>query len=231
MFHSASAELLRLSNSFFSIEALDYSSVAADYYTPADATQVDFTQKSSVHPSISVSACESVDGRNGKDDAIVIVDQAIADFQRSDSIDPAVFDISSQVAVPRTCCDVSVVHVSEQYGEKFPAVSETSLPANEGKLRMLDLFCGTGSVGRKFSEQGYEVVSVDFRKSEHPTLCVDVLRWKFKMYPVSHFDVIAASPPCGNYSLANNLRPGKFHRADRLVKKTVEIIQYFKPRL
>ena len=110
-------------------------------------------------------------------------------------------------------------------------VSREPLITRRDKLHMLDLFSGTGSVGSRFVDQGYEVVSVDIRASEHPTVCVDVLRWKFNEYPPGYFDVIAAGPPCGDYSLAKNLRPRQFHYADRLVRKTVEIIRYFKPRL
>ena len=86
-------------------------------------------------------------------------------------------------------------------------------------------------MGERFVDQGYEVISVDVKKGEHPTICVDVLRWKYREYPPGHFDVIAAGPPCDDYSLAKNARPRQFRRADRLVRKTVKIIQYFKPRL
>jgi hypothetical protein len=46
--------------------------------------------------------------------------------------------------------------------------------------RMLDLFSGTGSVGRVYKQEGYEVVSVDSDPRWHPTYPVDVLTWDYK---------------------------------------------------
>lgn len=159
------------------------------------------------------------------------------DFRSNDAISPVA--VSPEGGLSQDCIDVrntsvmaiSATGKSECLGGKISQVPDLSSPPDENKLRMLDLFSGTGSVGRKFIEQGYDVMSVDFRRSEHPSVCVDVLKWKYREFPPGYFDVIAAGPPCGDYSLAKNFRPRRFHRADRLVRKTVEIIQYFKPRL
>ena len=40
---------------------------------------------------------------------------------------------------------------------------------------LLELFSGTGSVGRAFEARGWEVVSVDCVAKFRPTHCVDIL--------------------------------------------------------
>ena len=128
-------------------------------------------------------------------------------------------------------CDSRPVSLPNSDEPSSASQSFSVLGSPPHQLKMLDLFSGTGSVGARFLRQGYDVVSVDIRGSECPTHCVDILRWCYKKYPVGYFDVIAASPPCADYSLANNKRPRNFSHADRLVRKTIQIIRYFAPRL
>ena len=101
-----------------------------------------------------------------------------------------------------------------------------------GKGKMaLDLCSGTGSVGRQLSKRGYKVVSVDVRAVCNPTICVDLLKWDYTRYKPGTFEVIAASPPCTEYSQAKTTRPRDLAKADALVAKVLEIIRYFRPRL
>jgi len=96
--------------------------------------------------------------------------------------------------------------------------------------RMLDLFSGTRSVGAEFQRHGYEVVSVDLDPRCEPTHQVDVLRWKYsKAYPPGWFDVIFASPPCEHFSRAKTIGFRDLGLADRLVRKALDMIRYFKP--
>ena len=44
--------------------------------------------------------------------------------------------------------------------------------------RLLELFSGTGSVGRAFAELGWEVVSLDLDPNAEPTICADVCSWE-----------------------------------------------------
>ena len=50
-------------------------------------------------------------------------------------------------------------------------------------LRVLDLFSGTGSVGKVLQEHGYEVVSLDNQTRWQPTHCQDILTWNYRQYP------------------------------------------------
>ena len=40
---------------------------------------------------------------------------------------------------------------------------------------LLELFCGTKSIGRVFDQHGWDVVSVDFLPQFQPTICKNVL--------------------------------------------------------
>ena len=95
---------------------------------------------------------------------------------------------------------------------------------------MLDLYCGTGSIGEVYRDLGYEVVSVDCNPKFNPTITVDALKWDHQSaYPPLHFDVIACSPPCTEFSTAMTCRPRQLDHADLLVKKALEIVDYFQP--
>ena len=97
--------------------------------------------------------------------------------------------------------------------------------------RALDLFSGTGSVGRRLQDWGYEVVSVDNDPSTHATHIVNIMQWDYrKAYEPHYFDIIAAGVPCTEYSIAKTTAPRDFVTADGLVKRTLAIIQYFQPK-
>ena len=96
---------------------------------------------------------------------------------------------------------------------------------------MLDLFSGSNSVGDKFRQQGYEVISLDILPRGSPNICKNVLKWDYREFSRGYFDVIAAGLPCEDYSNAKVQRPRDFDRADALVARTLEIIEYFQPRI
>jgi site-specific DNA-cytosine methylase len=104
-------------------------------------------------------------------------------------------------------------------------------------MKLLELFSGTGSVGKVAEELGYEVISVDITDKLHPVshLC-DILTWDYTIYPEGHFDVIWASPPCRSFSCLQRCKKPKVE-IDTLIqtvglpplRKAEEIIEYFKP--
>jgi site-specific DNA-cytosine methylase len=97
--------------------------------------------------------------------------------------------------------------------------------------RLLELFSGTGSVGRAFQRAGWEVVSVDLCPQFNPTHCVDILEWECP-YPAGHFDAVHASPPCEQYSLARTTAktPRNLGLADARVAKALVLIELLRPR-
>ena len=110
-------------------------------------------------------------------------------------------------------------------------------------MRLLELFCGTKSVGKIFEEAGYEVVSLDYNPSFDATHTCDILTWNYTTYAPDYFDVIWASPDCTTWSLAtggkyrlkssiyglNNERQDKATIGNNMVLKVLEILKYFQP--
>ena len=98
-------------------------------------------------------------------------------------------------------------------------------------MRLLELFSGTGSIGRAFEARGWGVISLDILPGA--TITSNILDWEYKNYPREHFDFVWASPPCTEYSKARTRakRPRDFDGADAIVRRTLEIIWFFRPPL
>ena len=96
-------------------------------------------------------------------------------------------------------------------------------------MRLLELFSGTGSIGKAFAAAGWDVVSVDIEATSNPTFCADVMAWDYRQFPRGHFDFVWGSPPCTMYSCARTTAktPRDLEGADALVARTLEIIEYF----
>ena len=93
---------------------------------------------------------------------------------------------------------------------------------------MLELFSGTGSVGQVAKELGYDVISLDRDLEAH--IQIDIMDWDYTDLPPWMFDVIWASPPCTEYSRAKTCGVRDIEGSNEVVKKTLEIIDYFKPK-
>ena len=101
----------------------------------------------------------------------------------------------------------------------------------------LELFCGTKSFGNFAELEKYSVISLDIESKYNPTILTDILEWDYKQFPVGFFDIIWSSP----YSVMQNIHVGrsmtgeelekKRSFSDKLVIRTFEIIDYFKPRV
>ena len=100
-------------------------------------------------------------------------------------------------------------------------------------MRVLDLFSGTGSITSAFRASGHECDSLDIDPRFGPTFNANVLDWDYRALPPGHYDVIWASVPCENYSIArsNARAPRDLALADSLVRRTIEIIEWFAPRI
>ncbi len=111
-------------------------------------------------------------------------------------------------------------------------------------IKVLELFSGTGSIGKVCKQLDWEVVSVDLLlPAVHQ---IDIMDFDYKQYDKDEFDIIWASPPCTEYSnlqscwLGRKKKDGVIYtketmennmiEADKLVLKAFEIIEYFNPR-
>ena len=93
-------------------------------------------------------------------------------------------------------------------------------------MKLLELFSGTGSVGKVAKELGYDVVSLDLKDANINT---DILNWDYKQFNRNNFQIIWASPPRVEYSIAKTTGVRKIDYANSIVQKTIEIIRYFNP--
>ena len=104
---------------------------------------------------------------------------------------------------------------------------KTNSITNE-KSVLLELFSGTGSVGRAFRALGWEVFSVDIDAAAKPTLVANVLDLQLDALP-PRVDCIWASPPCTHYSRARTKAktPRDLEGSDALVRKVLNIIDHY----
>ena len=113
-------------------------------------------------------------------------------------------------------------------------------------MRLLEIFCGTKSMGKVFEKNGWEVISIDIEKKWKPTICIDVLEWDYKSFDKNYFDHIHFSPPCiymsqvqqswygrykgrgdNKYLFTEEIHKERLKESDKLLHKINEIIDYF----
>ena len=105
------------------------------------------------------------------------------------------------------------------------------------KIKVLELFAGSRSIGNAAESLGYEVFSSDINNFEGIDYVVDILNFDTNKVPFKP-DIIWASPPCTYFSVASI---GKHWNEDHTpksknaligvsyVSKTLEIIKTLKP--
>lgn len=99
------------------------------------------------------------------------------------------------------------------------------------RMRTLEIFAGTQSFSKavKRLSSDNETVTVDLLSKFSPTHVADILTWDYRKYPRGYFDIVWASPPCTEYSKAKTHGVRDLEGADTLVRKALEIIDYFDP--
>lgn len=105
------------------------------------------------------------------------------------------------------------------------------------KIKVLELFAGSRSIGNAAESLGYEVFSSDINDFKNINYVVDILNFDVNKVPFKP-DIIWASPPCTSYSIAaiSHHRPKNkpisnfAKKSDLMVLKTLEIIEKLKPK-
>jgi site-specific DNA-cytosine methylase len=107
-------------------------------------------------------------------------------------------------------------------------------------MKVLELFCGTKSIGKVFKAGGHQVFSIDIDSSFNPDLTMDITKLKKEDLPLEFQtpDIVWASPPCTVFSVASisrywvNGKPknDKTLEGIAIVKKTISLIEELKPK-
>jgi len=109
-------------------------------------------------------------------------------------------------------------------------------------MRVLELFSGTGSVGKVARELNWEVVSLDITdKLGDVDIITDIMKWDYKTFQPKHFDIIWGSPPCASFSKMQEAQVGRNGKTKEsihanmccvgvpMLMKLLEIIMYLQP--
>lgn len=108
------------------------------------------------------------------------------------------------------------------------------------KFLLLELFKGTGSVGKTAKKLNLNVISLDNEAIFKPDILTDILDWNYKNVDFIP-NIIWASPPCNTFSpLSYPLKERDTETAEpfseraklgtKILYKTIEIINYFKKK-
>ena len=96
-------------------------------------------------------------------------------------------------------------------------------------MKLLELFSGTGSVGKMAKLFKIEVTSLD--KDMPADMRTDIMDWDYKAaFEPGTFDIIWASPPCTEYSRAKTIGVRDIEGSNKVVQRTLDIINYFQPK-
>ena len=107
--------------------------------------------------------------------------------------------------------------------------------------KLLELFKGTGSVGKVAKKKGFRILSVDIEEKYKPNILTDITKWDFvKDLKTRRFipDFIWASPPCSTFSplvyplKERNPKTGlarskRARLGTRILNRAIRIIKYY----
>ena len=93
---------------------------------------------------------------------------------------------------------------------------------------LVELFCGTKSVGRAFEAAGWRVTSVDIEPKFEPTIVCDVLQLRPEQIE-GRVDLLWGSPPCTAYSTAKTTAKTQkdLEGSDKLVQKVLDLAAHW----
>ncbi len=97
----------------------------------------------------------------------------------------------------------------------------------------LELFAGSAVVSAEAKKRGFNTITMDIDKKTNPDFCVNVLTWDYKKDLEQYLPInfVWASPPCQQYSKAKSQGVRDIEGANKIVLKTLEILDYLKPKI
>ena len=95
-------------------------------------------------------------------------------------------------------------------------------------MLLLELFSGTGSVGKAFRELGWEVISLDADPKAGADITGDIMEWE----PPEGLkpDFVWSSPPRTEFSRALTSRPRDLVAGLRIAERTLDLIERLRPK-
>ena len=138
--------------------------------------------------------------------------------------------LSPHTSLVQSACLLSTIVSFAVFGARR-ANSESALFCALCNMQILELFSGSGSIGKVFTQKGWSVTSLELDPKIDATIHENILTWDFTTYPPVFVQVVLASPCCTQYSCARRgaKTPRNLDLADSLVKRSFEIIEYFQP--
>ena len=97
-------------------------------------------------------------------------------------------------------------------------------------MSLLELCCGTQSIGKVFKSQGWEVVSIDVDPGAFPTSVTALLDFDYRSLGGICY-AIWASPPCTMHNIARSKAktPRDLEGADKIVNRCKDILKHVDP--
>ncbi len=97
-------------------------------------------------------------------------------------------------------------------------------------MRVLELFCGLGGWSKPWIEAGHDVTGIDITDLGFPGKFIkaDLYDWE----PTEHYDIVLASPPCTEFSIAKKWGWGTQDERQGLdlIYRTFYLISKIKPK-
>ena len=97
-------------------------------------------------------------------------------------------------------------------------------------MKILELFCGLGGWSKGFAELGHECIGIDIKDLGYPYKFIkaDLFDW----LPKEKYDIVLASPPCTEFSIAKKWGWGTQDERQGLdlIYRTFYLIELIKPK-
>lgn len=97
-------------------------------------------------------------------------------------------------------------------------------------MKVLELFCGLGGWSKGFAELGYDCTGIDIKNLGYPFRFIkaDLFDWE----PDQHYEIVLASPPCTEFSIAKKWALGTQDERQGLdlIYRTFHLIEKIKPK-
>ena len=197
---------------------------------------------SSVSPECNIKRCTEIFTAHTGEEFLDKRAEAIIDYLNSNPVLVEAFSRLAQVC-PGECNDTCEKCAVRKYCNAYICSARQRA---QGKLKMIDLFCGAGGLSLGFVQEGFtvalandiEACCVDTYAHNHPETprdhiiqgdIRDVVAELEKLVEGCNIDVVVGGPPCQGFSMANRQRLIDDPR-NYLYKNYIEVVRRIQPK-